>query len=301
MKTGERLSDVSYSGQALYIKAHPTQEGKVLCSVSPMADAGKWVLKTDSSCGYEFNSPVAYTYEDLQQFHKPVFDALVAQGNTADRSCGLHVHFGKNTKHPEGAIEVREEKFLTQLAAFGIRYEQAIFSLVTPMRRAGTYNRPISPEAYNGKRVMSLISNYMIPRLDRYTWLNLHPIGQGERDAFEIRLHQGTISFKAYHSWTLILLHLFSNLPEINMNGKVRRTTSGIELAIHNMLLVTKAYGGKSKNPALAEKARECVARKYQRVNGGQSYRTALNKMLKEKKAAVEAAAPANEEVADLE
>ena len=88
-----------------------------------------WIIKPDSSCGIEINSPILKGWSGLGKILR-VIDGLRIAGVNADRRCSLHVHVNIADLSP------------TQLAsviAHYIKCEHVLFDAIPPYRKNNRY------------------------------------------------------------------------------------------------------------------------------------------------------------------
>jgi len=152
----------------------------------------EWVVKTDSSCGWEVASRVMSSVADLKKAVK-VVQAMHRAGAKVDCRCGLHVH-----------VEVTDfnRDALATLVQWWVKFERFTCDVLDPSRKSNTYCLPIgeyfrAERSYDTDQTMYQIEG-------RRQALN---VGHYEaRKTIEFRIAQGTNDFVNIKNWVRFLL-----------------------------------------------------------------------------------------------
>ena len=88
-----------------------------------------WIIKHDTSCGMEINSPVLKGWTGLEKLMK-VVEGVAASGLSADKRCSLHVHIN---------ISDLNKEQLAAVIAYYIKCEHVIFDSFPDHRKNNRY------------------------------------------------------------------------------------------------------------------------------------------------------------------
>lgn len=147
-------------------------------------DNEEWVIKTDSSCGWEISSPRLC---GLDQCHLAarVLDYCEMMGARIDKNCGVHIHFSSSN---------RQNMDLVRLVRWWIKMEWVIFACIPRDRRTNPYSpsltkygRLLADHDYGNEDLLRLFGE------TRYLALNLRNHLSG-KPKVEVRVIEGLLS-----------------------------------------------------------------------------------------------------------
>lgn len=169
-----------------------------------------WKLVSDASVrgGFEVVSPVLYGEAGLAEAKK-VANALSGADATANRSCGMHVHFDAADLSPQSLYHV-----LNRYS----KYETAIDAFMPISRRASNNNycRPLHVFMNN------ISSNQTINQMahsqgGRYFKVNLQSFLR--YGTIEFRQHSGTVNAAKIENWVRFLADFINTCKNVNLTA----------------------------------------------------------------------------------
>ena len=152
----------------------------------------EWVVKTDSSCGWEVASRVMSSVADLKKAVK-VVQAMHRAGAKVDNRCGLHVH-----------VEVTDfsRDTLATLIQWWVKFERFTCDVLDPSRKNNSYCRPIG-EYFQAERSYDTDQTMYEVNGRRNALNTTH---YDARKTIEFRIAQGTSDFVNIKNWVRFLL-----------------------------------------------------------------------------------------------
>ena len=106
-----------------------TKDNVAICHWDYYHNIDKWIIKHDTSCGMEINSPILKGWRGLKNLMR-VSECVSRAGLTADKRCSLHIHINMSDL-------TREE--LTSVIAYYIKCEHVIFDSFPGHRKNSRY------------------------------------------------------------------------------------------------------------------------------------------------------------------
>lgn len=142
--------------------------------------------------------------DDWERIVPRMLDICRYMGGRINASTGFHLHLG----FEEVTSQPRAVRSLWNLMH---RFEQVVFGLVSPSRRANRFCRALPPTSkvlHGANDLPSLKS--VLGQYDRYTGLNLTHVF-GEQPHIEFRHHQGTLDPDKARHWLRFCLQLLQH------------------------------------------------------------------------------------------
>ena len=181
--------------------AVPGQQVLVHNSHSRQNNNCRWVVKTDSSCGWEVASRVMLTAADLQKSVRAV-RAMQRAGAKVDRRCGFHVH-----------VEVADftKDQVATMIQWWVKFERFITDVLDPSRKHNSYCTLVSSNFAGNRRYNTTDTIELNESCDRECALNTTIINWNHRPnsgyrRVEFRIAQGTNNFVDVQNWVRFLL-----------------------------------------------------------------------------------------------
>lgn len=175
-----------------------------------------WKVVTDSSCGFEFVSPILVGKDGLRQI-KVVTDALNKYNIKVDKSCGLHVHINADDM---------TFKQIRNVYALYVRFEKTIDSMM-PKSRRGNGNRFCQSMlmnrmgVVNAEQIMDLIKSAKnvndIRHIYETRYKKLNCESYFKYGTIEFRQHSGTTEYEKIYNWILFINAFVQKAKESNV------------------------------------------------------------------------------------
>lgn len=167
-----------------------------------------WIVKPDSSCGIEINSPVLKGWYGLEKLLR-VIDGLKQGGIKADERCSLHVHVN---------IADLNKTQLASVIAHYIKCEHVFFDSVPPHRKNNRYCQLIGMTDLF-EHNFSMDAGELIGRISqtKYCSLNAYHFMKGggfssdnvRKRTLEFRIMEGAACLDSWatKNWIRLILH----------------------------------------------------------------------------------------------
>ena len=166
-----------------------------------------WIAKTDH-CGYELVTRVMSGYQDIQKLGE-VVRALNDSSPKPNysRSCGLHVHIN---------VADINDKQITNLVAWWIKFEHIMFSMLPDNRRSNTFCQSVNSIHYVRQSNGSYDLVQLRRKLNFRGALNLLNVGHVNSSRIEFRLGSMSTDAEYIKAWVRLLIWIVEigkNMP----------------------------------------------------------------------------------------
>lgn len=160
-----------------------------------------WVIKPDSTCGIEINSPILKGVYDLAKLIKIVQNIEQCKKINADSRCSFHVHVN---------LEDLSEDEIGTLMAWWIKCEGVFFDSVISSRKCHRHTQLIGmsnlfeyDKNYSYEHIINVLSDV------KYHSASLYHMRQKRRKSVEFRIagHDFCQNPLAVKNWVRLLLH----------------------------------------------------------------------------------------------
>lgn len=183
-----------------------------------------WIIKPDSSCGFEICSPILKSKKDLIEL-KNIIKSIRKKGIfLADKKCSFHIHFELNNISND---------FLSNLIVSWIRLELFFFSLLPNSRKQTNYAQMLSLSSlffYNQEKGLEnfiINQDMIINHIKDYKFysINLYHFKKSNRKTIEFRIMDSSACLNeeyAYY-WILLFNKFMESCKNINyfINGNL--------------------------------------------------------------------------------
>lgn len=183
------------------IKAATNGESVQLSGWQHVNGNDEWIVKPDSTCGLEINSPILRGALDLHKLYR-VVRALTECGElTSDRRCSFHVHVN---------LEDLEDEQIATVMAWWIKCEGTLFASLPGYRKVSRHAQliGISDLTIQSSRITP---QYIIEKLwdVKYHSASLYHMRQKRRRSAEFRIGENQFCLNAdfVKNWIRFLLH----------------------------------------------------------------------------------------------
>ena len=171
------------------------------------SDNDSWIVKPDSSCGFEVCSPIFKSENDLKEL-KDAIKAIRKSGIfKSDRKCSFHVHFELNNT---------SNNYLANLIVSWIRCELFFFTLLPNYRKQTNYAQILSlcPLFFckNDSDNILLTEEMIINNIKDYKFysINLYHFKKSNRNTVEFRIMDSSACLnEEYAFYYIVLLNKF--------------------------------------------------------------------------------------------
>jgi len=173
-----------------------------------------WVIKPDSSCGFEVCSPILKNNNDISDLKK-VIQSLRKKGKfISDKRCSFHVHF---------ELKETSNEYLSNLIISWVRLELFFFSLLPNYRKQTNYaqmlslsplffcNKDLNNFKLNQEMVVNFIKEY------KFYSINLYHFKKSNRNTIEFRVMDSSACLNEdYAIYWIYLLNKFMKACSVN-------------------------------------------------------------------------------------
>ena len=174
-----------------------------------------WILKPDSSCGFEICSPILKNNKNLIEIKK-IIKAIRKKGIfLSDKRCSYHIHFELNNT---------TNNFLSNLIISWVRLELFFFSLLPNLRKQTNYAQmlSLSPLFFFNKEQgldsfiinQDMVVNYI--KDYKFYSINLYHFKKSNRNTIEFRIMDSSACLNEEYAYYWILL--FNKFMEVCNN-----------------------------------------------------------------------------------
>ena len=197
------------SRHAAHVVKETLQENVEVTTWHTTINSNRWLVKPDSSCGFEICSPVLKGRQGLKSLVS-VINSLKNDGRfNADSKCSFHVHF---------ELPSRDVGFISSLIVNWIKCELFFFLLIPDYRKQSKYCQlmGLSDLFPNNSQ---LDKNIIFNKVSDYKFysLSLYHFKKSNRNTVEFRLmdNRACLDGKLVENW-IILLNRFINKSNNN-------------------------------------------------------------------------------------
>lgn len=175
-----------------------------------------WVVKPDSSCGFEVCSPILKSKNDLFEL-KEIIKSLRKNGSfSSDKRCSFHVHFELNDT---------SNNFLSNMIISWIKLEIFLYLLLPNYRKQTNYAQILSLSPlffHNSNRLESFKLNQetIINHIKEYKFysINLYHFKKSNRNTVEFRIMDSSACLNEEYafSWISLLNNFMISCKDVN-------------------------------------------------------------------------------------
>ena len=197
------------SRHAAHVVKETLQENVEVTTWHTTINSNRWLVKPDSSCGFEICSPVLKGRQGLKSLVS-VINSLKNDGRfNADSKCSFHVHF---------ELPSRDVGFISSLIVNWIKCELFFFLLIPDYRKQSKYCQLMGLSDLFPNNAQ-LDKNIIFNKVSDYKFysLSLYHFKKSNRNTVEFRLmdNRACLDGKLVENW-IILLNRFINKSNNN-------------------------------------------------------------------------------------
>lgn len=165
-----------------------------------------WIIKPDSSCGFEICSPILKSSEDLKNVKKVIKNLRKKGIFLSDKRCSLHVHF---------ELKDISNEYLSNLIISWARLELFFFLLLPNYRKQTNYAQmlSLSPLFFSkNSKNLNLTQETIVNFIKEYKFysINLYHLKKSNRRTIEFRIMDSSACLnEEYAFYWLVLLNKF--------------------------------------------------------------------------------------------
>jgi len=177
-----------------------------------------WIIKPDSTCGIEINSPILKGGFDLAKLCKVVENLAKHPEIRADERCSFHVHVN---------LEDLDEQQIGAVLAWWIKCEAVFFDSVPLQRKCHRHAQLIGMCDRFESHIANYPADYIIDALSdvKYHSANVYHMRQKRRKSAEFRIAGNEFCLNPIFvkNWIRLLLHFVECGLERGMPPRVRQ------------------------------------------------------------------------------
>jgi hypothetical protein len=182
-----------------------------------------WLVKPDSSCGFEICTPILKGFEGLKKLKKVIKVIRKSNKIKSDNRCSFHVHF---------ELPSTDDSYLANIITWWIRCELFFFLMIPNLRKESNYSQilSLSPLFFNNNFKSNFIIDYALAAYIKdykFYSINLYHLKKSNRKTMEFRIMDCSACLNedyAYY-WILLLDKFLESCDKNNLvvNGIVKK------------------------------------------------------------------------------
>ncbi len=194
-----------------------------VCNWHTTVNNDYWLVKPDSSCGFEICTPILKGFGDLKKLKNVISAVRKYNKIKSDRRCSFHVHF---------ELSSTDDSYLANIITWWIRCELFFFLMVPNHRKESNYSQilSLSPLFFNNNFKNDFIFDYSLASYIKdykFYSINLYHFKKSNRKTMEFRIMDYSACLNEDYAcyWILLLDKFLESCDKNNLvfNGMVKK------------------------------------------------------------------------------
>lgn len=186
-----------------------------VCNWHTTVNNDYWLVKPDSSCGFEICTPILNGMSDLNKLKKVIKSIRKYNKINSDRRCSFHVHF---------ELPSVENSYLANIILWWIRCELFFFLMIPNYRKESNYAQILSLSYLffnNNSSFDFILNDVLVHHIKEYKFysINLYHLKKSNRKTIEFRIMDSSACLNEDYAccWILLLQRFLESCDKNNL------------------------------------------------------------------------------------